>query len=459
MCGSVLRRKGFPLRQRSSLYTRTVAIESTTACSMRCSRLSIEPAKALPPPTPARPNQYIASSPMFPVALSSSKQKTGSWHLSHRPQIMRPHLFWNARYFFGRVLTKRGTCVDAIVLTRRQAHGHPIIAQLHSDGAVVSADPRAPARRRSRLPLSAFGAKQGLILSQTTAANGATVSKARTLLSAFPAKGEDPVVRCIEDRISTVVGQSRAYMEPLQVTDYTHKQEFRKHHDYFGAGAGESERTYHPLRLLGGHRRAFGRVRRRRLATRSRAASPLCVFPTKGNAVRGGRIAPRTAGSTRVDLAQRRTAQWRGCAQGGLERLVPRPTLRALTSSDGTPPDEGFGRLALQPRPCAQRQQHLVETLRGMGGLVEPVTKHVIIIGREFGVIDQPKPRLRKVDSDAGLLLSLIGLLEYDRAITPSKPLRCATPYACRITRPTPFSRLQRVSMSKFLPKYGPSVV
>jgi|MDTE01.1.fsa_nt_gb hypothetical protein len=161
----------------------------------------------------------------------------------------------------------------------------PIIAQLHSDGAVVS-EIRGLLLDDEADYLSALGAKQGLIPSQTVAANGATVSKARTSLSAFLPKGEDPVVRCIEDRISTVVGQSRAHMEPLQVTDYTHKQEFRKHHDYFGAGAGESERTTTLFAYLEdtgvrsgecGGATCFHALEGR--------TSPLCVFPTKGNAV------------------------------------------------------------------------------------------------------------------------------------------------------------------------------
>lgn len=64
----------------------------------------------------------------------------------------------------------------------------------------------------------------------------------RTSQTSFLPKHEDDVIDCIGRRISTIAGQPHTHMEPMQVTDYKNKQEYRAHHDYFGVSGGP-ERT------------------------------------------------------------------------------------------------------------------------------------------------------------------------------------------------------------------------
>ena len=59
------------------------------------------------------------------------------------------------------------------------------------------------------------------------------IDPARTSSTAFLSKGKDDVVKCLENRISTVAGNSVENLEPLQVTQYKHKQEYKPHYDYF----------------------------------------------------------------------------------------------------------------------------------------------------------------------------------------------------------------------------------
>ena len=43
--------------------------------------------------------------------------------------------------------------------------------------------------------------------------------------------------------ISTIAGLPTTHLEPLQVTDYTHKQEYKAHYDYFSV-KGQPEKDY-----------------------------------------------------------------------------------------------------------------------------------------------------------------------------------------------------------------------
>lgn len=163
---------------------------------------------------------------------------------------------------------------------------NPKLSQLHADGAVLI-EIKELVLEEEITHLRKVGDEQGLAPSQTVSGTASSiVSEARTSRSAFLPKGKDPVVRCIEDRLSTIAGEARTHLEPLQITDYTHKQQFRKHHDYFNAGEGKPERTTTIFTYLQdsgvsdgacGGATCFHQLEGR--------DAPLCVFPKRGNAL------------------------------------------------------------------------------------------------------------------------------------------------------------------------------
>jgi prolyl 4-hydroxylase len=74
----------------------------------------------------------------------------------------------------------------------------------------------------------------GLSRSKTlTPGGGGVIAESRTSSTAFLPKGKDPVITCIEKRIAAVARQPHDTLEPLQVTEYTHNQEYRPHYDWF----------------------------------------------------------------------------------------------------------------------------------------------------------------------------------------------------------------------------------
>tara|TARA_B110000046_G_scaffold183968_1_gene221290 strand:- start:985 stop:1629 length:645 start_codon:yes stop_codon:yes gene_type:complete len=117
----------------------------------------------------------------------------------------------------------------------------PVFEQLHSEGAVVT--------RVSNMLLPEETAhlidkgKQVGLRRSTVVGTGSGVHDSRTSSTAFLKKGSDPVTKCIENRIATLAGMPRAHMEPMQITDYTHKQQYKAHHDYLRQGNAERTTT------------------------------------------------------------------------------------------------------------------------------------------------------------------------------------------------------------------------
>ena len=120
---------------------------------------------------------------------------------------------------------------------------YPVLEQLNAKDAVVTAV------RGLILPEEAEHLKniaQGKFSQSSVSSDGndgKVDNNVRTSTTAFLEKGADPVVSCIEQRLATIAGQSVSHLEPLQVTDYRHKQQYKYHHDYFNSKDGNSERT------------------------------------------------------------------------------------------------------------------------------------------------------------------------------------------------------------------------
>ena len=109
----------------------------------------------------------------------------------------------------------------------------PRLEQLHDDkGTVVTAvrnllSPMEVSHLRSL-------ANDKYLASAVQGENGThTRDQSRTSSTAHIPKGVDSVVKCIEKRIATYCAHPRSHMEPMQVTNYTHRQFYDYHHDYF----------------------------------------------------------------------------------------------------------------------------------------------------------------------------------------------------------------------------------
>ena len=117
---------------------------------------------------------------------------------------------------------------------------------------------------------------------------GHVESKDRTSSTAHLEKGQDEVVKCIENRIATVAQQPVSTLEPLQVTAYKHTQKYNPHHDYFEpkhAGKSKSgQRTTSVFAYLTSVDEACGGATAFPLLKDARGHS-LRVQPKKGNAV------------------------------------------------------------------------------------------------------------------------------------------------------------------------------
>lgn len=163
---------------------------------------------------------------------------------------------------------------------------HPVFRQLHSDNAVVTEIENILLPEEAAY-LAHVGVQNGFSDS-TVVKNGAHErDQQRTSRTAFLAKNVDVVVDCIGRRIATLANQPFTHMEPMQVTDYTHKQEYRAHHDYFGSEAGGAERTTTVFAYLNekncSERRCGGATTFHELKQPN--GEPLRVYPKVGNAV------------------------------------------------------------------------------------------------------------------------------------------------------------------------------
>ena len=162
----------------------------------------------------------------------------------------------------------------------------PVLRQLHSKDAVVTEiqDLMFPEEADY---LRQQAEQQGFETSTVVTVDGKNEKDARrTSRSSFLPKHHDPVIECIGDRIATIAGQPKSHMEPMQVTDYTHKQEYRAHHDYFGK-KGAPERTMTVFAYLHGKNCDTGRCGGSTTfhELRQHDKKPLRVYPKPGNAV------------------------------------------------------------------------------------------------------------------------------------------------------------------------------
>jgi prolyl 4-hydroxylase len=112
------------------------------------------------------------------------------------------------------------------------------------------------------------------------------IDRRRTSKSAFLKKNADPVLDCIGKRIATLAGQPTTHMEPFQVTDYTHKQQYKPHHDYLN-NRSQSERTVSVFAYLDEHKCSEGKCGGSTTFNNliQPDGNPLRVYPKVGNAV------------------------------------------------------------------------------------------------------------------------------------------------------------------------------
>lgn len=118
----------------------------------------------------------------------------------------------------------------------------PVLRQLHSQDVVVTHIQGLLLReeRQHLLEASAHSFRPSTVVTQS---GEEAVVSGRTSHSAFLAKGSDPVIDCLGERLATMAQQPIAHLEPLQLTKYRKTQEYRPHHDYLGVAEGDSERT------------------------------------------------------------------------------------------------------------------------------------------------------------------------------------------------------------------------
>ena len=92
--------------------------------------------------------------------------------------------------------------------------------------------------------IMAYGEYEGLRPSTVIGKNGdRIIDTRRTSNTAFLPKGKDKVLDCIADRFATYAGLPKTHMEPMQVTEYTHKKRYSSHHDYFNQKGGPERTT------------------------------------------------------------------------------------------------------------------------------------------------------------------------------------------------------------------------
>ena len=177
----------------------------------------------------------------------------------------------------------------------------PVFKQLHSDGAVVTEIQHLLLKEETDFLLNK--ARQvGLEASTVVGDDGAReVDQRRTSRTAFLPKNEDGVIACIERRIAAVVALPTSHLEPLQVTDYRHKQQYQAHHDYFNR-PNEPERTTTVFAYLKSQECDDGKCGGATIfhELKNENDDPLKIYPKVGNAVmwsnrtHGGEVNPKT---------------------------------------------------------------------------------------------------------------------------------------------------------------------
>ena len=167
-----------------------------------------------------------------------------------------------------------------------QLRVRPRLRQLHDHNVVVTEIEGLFSKREIEM-LRNRGEEKGLSASTVVGDNGEREMDARrTSRSAFLDKGEDEFTRCIEKRLATIAGQPMSHLEPLQITDYTNKQEYKAHYDFFNRPESP-ERTTTIFAYLEDKkcntRKCGGATAFHRLKDKS--GNMLRVFPKKGNAI------------------------------------------------------------------------------------------------------------------------------------------------------------------------------
>lgn len=162
----------------------------------------------------------------------------------------------------------------------------PVLRQLHTKDAVVTEIQELMFPEETAY-LQEHAAKQGFTASTVVAQTGKDEKDMRrTSQTSFLPKDRDAVIECISDRISTIAGQPKSHMEPMQVTDYTHKQEYKAHHDYFGV-KGKPDRTTTVFAYLHSSQCETGKCGGSTMfhELKQHDNTPLRVYPKPGNAV------------------------------------------------------------------------------------------------------------------------------------------------------------------------------
>lgn len=163
---------------------------------------------------------------------------------------------------------------------------HPVLRQLHTENAVVTEIQGLMLPEESEY-LRRHAETQGFEASTVVGEKGEnSTDNRRTSRTSFLPKGKDPVINCIGERIATIAGHPMSHMEPMQVTDYKHKQEYKAHHDYFGK-KGEPDRTMTVFAYLHSEECEEGKCGGATAFYNLKQADgePLRVFPKPGNAV------------------------------------------------------------------------------------------------------------------------------------------------------------------------------
>ena len=157
---------------------------------------------------------------------------------------------------------------------------HPVLRQIHSEGAVVTQAERLLLDEEcDYLIKKACNVRR----SEIEGADGlGKIVKIRTSSTAsLPTN--DSTVDCVAKRISTIAQMPQTHLEPLQITDYTHKQRYDAHFDDSGIGPRRLKTVFAYLKDDGitdgkcGGSTAFYRLRR--------DGQPLRVYARKGDAV------------------------------------------------------------------------------------------------------------------------------------------------------------------------------
>lgn len=119
----------------------------------------------------------------------------------------------------------------------------PVLTQVHSNNVVVTRV-TGLLLPEEVMYVNDAASHHGFDQSVVVGTDGESViHSARTSRTAYLPKGDDPVLDCISARMATIASHPVAHLEPLQVTRYTHGQQYTTHSDLLGGDGGGTERT------------------------------------------------------------------------------------------------------------------------------------------------------------------------------------------------------------------------